>query len=375
MASKPKQYEGRLYLGRDESGRERYEWVGRFATEKERDAAVLRRRLEREVEAAAAKLSPGERITCGEYANEYLARMDDGRLTTKGGRTYKSSSVGTARGQLKRFTAEFGDRSLASITRHEAVALAESHDRKQSVLQAVVTMFGLAMDEELINRNPFRGVTLKPKGRADEAPPTDAEFERLQDACAVLGDHGPRMRALLTFAAFSGMRPGELMALDWSDVNLPALRVTVSKRLYRGGIDLPKSNKVRVIALTPPARDALLSLPEREGPVFLSKSGGRLCAALLSSYWNQVQAAAGLRFDFHLSTKHRCVHHFKVVLGLPNHVIAAQMGWSESAVESMIATYAHAEIGALDAIDAAFAALPDANPVVTLGCPARSASG
>jgi hypothetical protein len=37
------------------------------------------------------------------------------------------------------------------------------------------------------------------------------------------------------------------------------------------------------------------------------------------------------------------------------------MGWSESAVEKLIATYAH-EIGALDAIDAAFAAVPDANP-------------
>ena len=29
----------------------------------------------------------------------------------------------------------------------------------------------------------------------------------------------------------------------------------------------------------------------------------------------------------------------------------------------MVATYAHAEIGALEAIDAAFAALPDANPI------------
>jgi integrase len=96
------------------------------------------------------------------------------------------------------------------------------------------------------------------------------------EACAVHGDYASRMRALLTFAAFSGMRPGELMALDWSDINLPALRVTVSKRLYRGSIDLPKSNKVREIALTPPARDALLSLPERDGPVFLSKAGGRI---------------------------------------------------------------------------------------------------
>jgi hypothetical protein len=52
----------------------------------------------------------------------------------------------------------------------------------------------------------------------------------------------------------------------------------------------------------------------------------------------------------------------KVRLSLPNHVIAAQMGWSESAVEQMVATYAHAEIGALEAIDAAFATVTDANP-------------
>jgi hypothetical protein len=45
----------------------------------------------------------------------------------------------------------------------------------------------------------------------------------------------------------------------------------------------------------------------------------------------------------------------KVKLNLPNHVIAAQFGWSESAVEKMVETHAHTEIGALDAIDAAFA--------------------
>jgi integrase len=351
-----------LYLGRDESARERYEWVGRFASEKERDEAVMRRRLEREVEVAAAKLPPGERITCAEYADEYVARMEDGRLTTKGGRTYKSSSVGTARGQLKRFTAEFGNRSLASIECHEAVAWAERHERKQSVLQSVVTLFALAVDEELIERNPFRGLMRKPTGRADEAPPTDAEFDKLGEACAVHGDYGPRLRSMLVFCAFTGVRPGEAMALDWSDVDMPALRVTVSKRLYRGSIDLPKSNKVRIIALTPPARDALLSLPEREGPVFLSKAGGRLCAALLSSYWREVQASAGFRFDWYMASKHKCVHYKKVKLNLPNHVIAAQMGWSEGAVEKMVATYAHTEIGALEAIDAAFATVPDAKP-------------
>ena len=94
-----------------------------------------------------------------------------------------------------------------------------------------------------------------------------------------MATNGSRLKAMLTFCAFSGVRPGEAMALDWSDVNLPALRVHISKRLYRGQVDLPKSNQARMIALTPPARDALLTLPERQGPVFRSKSGGRLCAA------------------------------------------------------------------------------------------------
>ena len=339
-ASKPKRFEGRLYLGRDESGRPRYKWVGRFATEDERDKAVMRASIKHEDEVATAKLPAGERITVGQYANEYLERMESGSLLTKGGRPFKHSSIGTARGQLRRFNAEFGGRTLASVERHEAARWAERHGRKQGALQSVNTLFALAVDEELIARNPFRGLMRKPEGRGAEAPPTDAEFERLRKACDVHDDYGPRLRAMLTFCAFTGVRPGEAMALDWSVVNLPALRVTISKRLYRGRIDLPKSNKALVIALTPPARDALLSLLEREGLVFLSKAGGGLSAPLLSSYWREVQAAAGLRFDWYLSTKHKCVHYMKVKLNLPNHVIAAQMGWSESAVEKMVATYA-----------------------------------
>ena len=45
----------------------------------------------------------------------------------------------------------------------------------------------------------------------------------------------------------------------------------------------------------------------------------------------------------------------KVTLGLPNHVLAAQFGWSGSTVEKMVATYSHAGVGALEAIDAVYA--------------------
>jgi hypothetical protein len=138
------------------------------------------------------------------------------------------------------------------------------------------------------------------------------------------------------------------------DIGLPG-EVHVTKRLYRGRIDLPKSNEARTVALTPPARRALLTLPERHGLVFRNKSGKQLTAPTLTAYWGKVLARAGMAFDFYLATKHFGVHYMKVKLGLSNADIAAQAGWSESSVERMVATYAHTNVGALDRIKAAYA--------------------
>jgi integrase len=183
----------------------------------------------------------------------------------------------------------------------------------------------------------------------------------LLDACSVLGDYAVRMRALLTFAAHSGLRPGECFALTWDDIDVEDGWIHVRQRLYRGELDLPKSNAERTVALTDPARDALLSLPERHGTVFVSKTGRRMAAATLTSYWNQVLARAGLEHGFYVATKHYCVHNMKVRHGISNSDIAHQMGWSESAVEEMVKTYAHAEIGAAERIRAAYART-DAHP-------------
>ena len=164
----------------------------------------------------------------------------------------------------------------------------------------VVTLLNAAVDQELIAKNPFRGVGHRTRGRRDEHPPTPAEFDRLLDGCAALGDYAPQMQALLIFGAYTGMRPGELFALEWSDIDFKANRVHVQRRLYRGSLDVPKSNKTRTIALPPPARDVLLRQPTRSGDlVFLSKTGRRLSQPVVSGYWGQVLARAGLDHDFY----------------------------------------------------------------------------
>ena len=74
-----------------------------------------------------------------------------------------------------------------------------------------------------------------------------------------------------------------MLALTWDDADLVDGGTHVRQRPYRGELDVPKSNEERTIALTDPARAALLSLPERHGTVFVSKTGKRMAAATSTS--------------------------------------------------------------------------------------------
>jgi integrase len=210
-------------------------------------------------------------LSCAAWAERFLVRYAKER---------KHSSYDTARSSLKRFLADFGDRPLDSITRLEAIDWAESVP--PSKIQMVITLFNSAVDAELVDRNPFRGLRRPTRGHSDDAPPTFEEMEGILEACSVHGPYAVEMRALVLFAAYSGKRPGELYVLEHDDIDLDEEIIDVRRRLFRGRIDLPKSNEMRRIVLTPPAREALETLPRRSGLVFRAKQGGRPSQPTLS---------------------------------------------------------------------------------------------
>ena len=90
--------------------------------------------------------------------------------------------------------------------------------------------------------------------------------------------------------------------------------------------------------------------------MFLSKQGKRLKAQTVSYYWQPVRAAAHLdqRTDFYLATKHLGVN-LLWKQGVSTRAIAAQMGWSERAVDDLLRVYGHKEVAALEEIDALYA--------------------
>lgn len=75
-------------------------------------------------------------------------------------------------------------------------------------------------------------------------------------------ERDPRLGPLLMLAALTGMRRGELCALRWSDMNLDAGAIEVTRAVIidEGGISekATKTNRGRVIALDPVAVEVLL---------------------------------------------------------------------------------------------------------------------
>jgi integrase len=217
--------------------------------------------------------------------------------------------------------------------------------------------------------NPFLGLgATRSRGRRDLPPPTLRELERIHAACGALGDYGPQLRDLLDFAALTIMRPSELFELRYGDVDLAHNRIAVDRRLYRGRIDTPKSGQKR-IGLAPMARIILLRQPTRtraDGLVFVGKTGTRLNNSLLSLYWANVRAAAGLdrTFDFYRCSKHWGVHRLYLE-GLSARAIAQQAGWSEKHVEKLLDVYAHRDLATLAEFDALYAESVDTDPGVT----------
>jgi integrase len=360
--SKANRWQGRIYLGRDEDGKQQFHWVGRFRTRKERDEEVARERVRIETEGCdcdgCTAMGNGRLRSAGLPTIEHQVA----RYLADYKRRNRDSSHDTQQSNLSAFRRDFGDRTI-DLPRPELkdwiAGEGDWEKRKPAPMGqvwAIVSFFNWSIDEDEVDlpKSPARGLGGRIKGRSEDAPPTEAEFELLVESCDALGDFGPRMRATFLFAAFELARPSEVVEIKESDIDFKTNRIGKRRRLYRGKVAEPKTGP-KVIALTSPAREAIAPfLPGDGGHIFLNKSGTQLTTGTLSEYWRIVLVRAGLDFDFYHATKHYGVWFMWVKMGLSNRAIAALAGWKLRTVDKMLETYGHGEIGALDEVDAAF---------------------
>lgn len=103
------------------------------------------------------------------------------------------------------------------------------------ILSAVLTV---ALDAGMVNRV----VTEK---RAPKAPKYDLRLPSDAELAALIAAAPPNLRAVATFAAFTGLRRGEIFGLRWTDVEPGIIHVRQAVVELKGGVLLDKVPKSR----------------------------------------------------------------------------------------------------------------------------------
>ncbi len=255
---------------------------------------------------------------------------------------------------LRAFAADFAGTSLADVDRPRARAWALQQPKGN--VYVVRTMFSDAVRDGLCQSNPFSQLRLEQsRGRRDLVALTEPEVTRLADvALEVHGDYGPTFRAMILVAAYVGVRPGELFALEHDDLNVDEVGVRQS-RDGTGQLKLPKNGRVRTVILPPPAREALLAMPRHiDAPwVFTTKRGRTFTKPALNLYWSPVRAAFGRPTMHFYELRHFCATHL-LELGLSHADVAMQLGHTDGG-KLVMSTYGHpSEQGARQRLKAAF---------------------
>lgn len=119
-------------------------------------------------------------------------------------------------------------------------------------------------------------------------------------ALLLVAQDDPDAGLLVTLALGTGARVGELLALEWADVDVDAGTIAISRTLSRHGLGPTKSHRgQRVVKLPAFALDALRAQPRRDGPIFTTPDGRPLIPERASERWRALRKRAGfdgLRF-------------------------------------------------------------------------------
>ena len=166
-----------------------------------------------------------------------------------------------------------------------------------------------------------------PAGRVD--------FLTFDEAARLVEAADPAWCAMMLVALRTGLRRGELLALRWEDVDLPAGRLTVRRTAWESTEGPPKGNRTREVPLSPEARTALEGLDRRQGYVF--GDGERLTVGESKwPLWRACDRAGLARRGWHV-LRHTFASHL-VMRGVPIRAVQELLGHQDIR-QTMI--YAH----------------------------------
>jgi len=248
----------------------------------EQDAAEA---LERELERLRREQRVSGSLTVAELVEAYLEQHDVDPVT-----------IEKLHWRLGKAVAAFGDRPIGELRSQEIAAwrIALSPGYRFDATQALRQVLSRAVLWGLIDVNPAKLGVDNPTPRRREQRP----FESWAELDAVAANLAPRYRPMVIFAAATGLRPAEWLALERRDVDPRARVVYVRRSFTKGRLKCTKTEASRrAVPLQAIALDAIDRQPSstRSPLLFPAERGGYLdLHNFRNREWKPAQVATGI---------------------------------------------------------------------------------
>jgi integrase len=140
---------------------------------------------------------------------------------------------------LGKAVAAFGGRPVGELRSEEIAAwrISLSAGYRFDATQALRQVLARAVVWGMIDANPANLGVDNPSPRRREQRP----FESWAELDTVAANLSPLNRPMVIFAAATGLRPAEWLALEWRDIDLEARVVYVHRSFTKGRLKCPKT--------------------------------------------------------------------------------------------------------------------------------------
>ena len=269
-----------------------------------------------------------------------------------------STYRGYKRSVEKRLVPSFGSRALDALRRDDVKRLiAQLTEKKkargtiQNCLVPLKAAYNQAIEDGLVTLNPAARLGRLLRGRQDQRIHLQPlSREEVQVLLTTAKEHYKAIFPVLLCAVRAGLRMGELIGLQWSDVDFRGRFIEVRRSVVLGQETTTKSHKIRRVEMSQQLGDVLKRLTEirqleamareHEGLpwVFLSPDGRRLDERNLRRMWYHCLKKAEIRAVRFHDLRHTYVS-LLIEQGAHPKYIQEQAG--HSSIQVTMDTYGH----------------------------------
>jgi len=208
------------------------------------------------------------------------------------------------------------------------------------ILGILKNIFHIAIEYEHIKDNPASNIKLPSHKKIREMQPFNEKEVKL-----LIDNAEGFFKNYLAIAFYTGMRPGEIIALTLSDINLEKMCITVNKRIKKGIIDEPKTKssirKVPIPNELQPYLEDQIQRAKKAGVImlfFTPKTKKKFYDAdKLDVYWKRLLQKSNMPYRVKYNTRHTFAT-LMIKNNVPIHIISQTMGHKN--IQETLTTYA-----------------------------------